>query len=322
MSNNGIQEVKPLSVHLLGNQNYQLPAEGAGLPRNRAGLLKLLGLPANYRPPQDIYGDMCKAIRDNDLETLTKLINNLYIRDKYDLLDLVLDYTASKANKTIANYIFNLPDFDLNRVNYEGYTPLMTAIRAGNEATFELLINFVEVDINKVTQEERIGFVVPPPNSALQVALDFNRDKFILRLLNLPEVEINDRIIDAFIAARKVDLLIQAHNLDDDDIVKIFQRAKGTMSEQNILHAVGRRAAGRRLPLLKEYEEAHADEAAEMEAYGLQFEAAHLREQLAAPELTPAQKAGIAARARALTKKANNLTRNKRRRRNTRKGRK
>lgn len=94
------------------------------------------------------------------------------------------------------------------------------------------------------------------------------------------------------------------------------------LTHSNIAKLVRNRAWTRRRHAITARAAALAAEARAENIAELQHQAAQLRGQLAAPELTPAQKAGIAARSRALTKKANNLARNNRRRRNTRRARK
>ena len=241
-----------------------------------------------------------------DLEQVKILLNKPFIRSNF-LNAILLDVAQFEKNPDIATYFFELPDISINGNAYDSL--LMRSIAGNNKVTFELLMHHKDIDINK-----EVGGEAP-----IVTAVRLHRDEFIERLLARPEIQINDQIIQKFTDAGKTSFLLR-HQLPVPMLTRVLGNTR--MTVPSISNALRNRTWARRRHAVQAWAEAHAPQTAEEDTYGLQYQAAHLREQLASPALSATQKAGIAARARAINKKANNLTRNSRkssRRRSTRK---
>lgn len=270
------------------------------------------------RKLEEIY----TAINRGDLEKTKKLMTSYnHIIESYILMNSIVNHVAEYGRNKVASYIFNLPGIDINNSSDRGETPLMRAIRRRNEDTFELLLNHKDIDINK----EVPLIVGRSPQTALHVAADHNRDDFLQRLLNHRNIELNDEII-AYLTWKKPDILLRSQSQSSLPFLEKVHAARERMNPVlqteplRMSNALRNRAWMRRGTAIKAWVGARNAENREEEAANLHNKAVELRRQLTLENLTPSQKAGIAARARALTKKANNFTRNSRksRRRSTR----
>ena len=173
-----------------------------------------------YRP--EFSDKFLKAVKENDIKTAKKFLK---VEDD-EILDIVSRSNNPKAlEKNLGQRIYIKTRTNINTQDKDGNTPLMWAVRNGNQEMINLLLGCKDVDISLKNKDK---------NDALDIAIM----KGYVDILQKPEVEEFNNLWNADISVIKillkkkmVLLSYPGYSVHSKDYLRVLSCYSGMVSE-------------------------------------------------------------------------------------------